>query len=116
MNKTITKEQAKAFADDLALLQKKHGIIIDPHQGAAKIKRLDEWDTTNVSLVAFGGTFDRHEEFFFEELPMITSKEPVVVKSEDFENMSAHDLISWKHKKMQQQWVAYKRKQREANR
>lgn len=89
MSEEITPEEAKAFADDLAYIQKKHKIEIVVFSGENEIMRYapNEHD----SRVFLSKT----------EVPNVwefVEFHSADVTSEDFDNMSAHDLMLWKKK------------------
>lgn len=100
MSKTITEEEIKAFIDDLAFIQHKHGLCVRWSGDGVCIEHADQDDGTTVGadlegcgwLLRVGGSY----EFFLGGVSYGRIK--VEVQSEDFENMSAHNLMLWKRK------------------
>ena len=87
MSKTITEEEVKAFIDDLAFIQHKHGLVLNT---SGEIIRHDYH-----TVVAHRNS---NKQPGFEWKTTYTGGPEDHVWSEDFEKMSAHEIMLWKRK------------------
>lgn len=94
----ITKEEAKAFADDLAFVQRKHGIVVDHLGERPVIRKINSHENSSVFLEG-----ENHDVvWFFSSIGRLNGSECLQsekiehVVSADFDNMSAHDMMTWK--------------------
>lgn len=100
---SVPKEKIKAFLDDLALIQKKHQLCVKwDHYGTLIEKTGDTKSGANTAADISNRDTDGWEwklvNWGDEKLVRKYKETWGDVLSEDFENMSAHDLILYKRK------------------